>query len=218
VEKATRERLTGAVILAAVVAIAVPELLSGPGEKAVANDESASAEAGPPLATYDLDIHPSAAPASAARQQAQPPGASAALAQALPPPVIESEKAAPSPSPAAAERGPPATREPAAAQSTGAKPIANQPIPKPPAATRAAATEPAGKWWVQLGSFSSEQNAQRLARELRARGFAIEVSAVSSGGQPLHRVRAGPVNDRDAAATLKTRLGSSGKDAKLVGP
>jgi cell division septation protein DedD len=71
---------------------------------------------------------------------------------------------------------------------------------------------------VQLGSFSSEQNAQRLARDLRARGFDIEVARVKAGGADMHRVRAGPVEDRAAAAELKNRIGASARDAKLVGP
>jgi cell division septation protein DedD len=71
---------------------------------------------------------------------------------------------------------------------------------------------------VQLGSFSSEQNAQRLARDLRSRGFAIEVSRVRSGGNDLHRVRAGPENSRAAAEALKARLGPAARDSKLVAP
>jgi cell division septation protein DedD len=71
---------------------------------------------------------------------------------------------------------------------------------------------------VQLGSFSSAENAQRLARELRARGFPIEVAPVKVRGKDLLGVRAGPVNDRAAAIALKERIGPGARDALLVGP
>lgn len=71
---------------------------------------------------------------------------------------------------------------------------------------------------MQLGSFSSADNAQRLARELRAKGFTIEVSAVKSGGKELHRVRAGPEADRNAATGLRTRLAAAGQQGTLVAP
>jgi DedD protein len=192
VEKATRERLTGATIFVALAAIAVPELLSRPGEQAIVREQAAAAEAGPPLATYELEINPSAVPAAAREQRPVSPAPSAAVAQAAPSPVEESGRSADPPPPVAAAPAP-------------AAPVASSPAQ-------------AGDWWVQLGSFASEENAQRLARELRGRGFSIEVAKVKAGGRDLHRVRAGPVDGREAATALKTRLGSSAKDARLVAP
>ncbi len=78
---------------------------------------------------------------------------------------------------------------------------------------------PSGKWWVQIGSFASRDNAQQLAQKLRAAGFTIDVSQMRSNGKELYRVRAGPVADKPAAAALQARLESAGqKKSSLVAP
>jgi len=244
VEGASKERLTGAVILVAALAIAVPELLSGPGENAGAKaGAGAVADAGPPLATYELAINPGANSGTARQQELAASAAreqSEAIAQAVPPPVTEPVRTvAPEPVPAA-QPAPPAAQQPAsptaerqslpaAAPATVAPPAsqanrqaapaaAAKPATPAPSPATAAPAKPAGKWWVQLGSFSSADNAQRLARELRAKGFSIEVSAVKSAGRELHRVRAGPEADRNAATGLRTRLAAAGQQGTLVAP
>lgn len=204
-EKTTRERLTGAVIFVALVAIVAPEMFSGRDDDAVVKEQAAPAEAGPPLTTYELPINPSAAP-PAPRQTTPPAPASETIAQATPPPA-----AADRPPEGTTTRTPAPAPAPAPTQSTPAQAS----TPAPAASTTPPAT---GSWWVQLGSFSSEQNAQKLARDLRARGFSIEVARVKAGGADMHRVRAGPVKDRAAAADLKNRIGASARDARLVGP
>lgn len=79
---------------------------------------------------------------------------------------------------------------------------------------------PAGKeqWWTQLGSFSSRDNAERLARELRGKGYSIDVARIKVGGKDLHRVRAGPVASREAAVALQSRLAAAGHKSSLVAP
>lgn len=208
-EKTTRERLTGAVIFVALVAIVAPEMFSGRDDDAVVNGQSAApAEAGPPLTTYELPINPSTAP-PAPREIPPPAPVPESIAQAMPGPAPADVKPpATTPAPAPARTPAPA---PAPTQSTPAQAS----TPAPAASTAPSAT---GSWWVQLGSFSSEQNAQKLARDLRARGFSIEVARVKAGGADMHRVRAGPVKDRAAAADLKNRIGASARDARLVGP
>jgi DedD protein len=228
VEGASKERITGAVILVAALAIAVPELLSGPDQRAQ-DDAPAVVDGAPPLTTYDLAIDPSARP-GAARQQELASAARAqseAIAEAVPPPVTApAAVTAPEPDPVATTPSPsaPAAQPPAAAQAAAPavadarKPTvrASEKATAPPAP--AAAPAATGKWWVQLGSFSSADNAQRLARDLRGKGFVIDVSVVKSGGRQLHRVRAGPEKDRDTAVALRTRLASAGQQGTLVAP
>jgi DedD protein len=221
VEKPTKERLTGAVIFFAVLAVAVPELLSGPGEGIARQDGQAVAEAGPPLTTYDLAIDPAAA-REVARQQALGADSAArseAIAQAVPPPVtVQVQELPPAPSssttvgPAAMPEAASVTAEPRAAEEgpSRASEVAERPA--------TASTGAAGRWWVQLGSFSSESNAQRLARDLRAAGFVIDVSKVTAGGRDLHRVRAGPASDRVTATALRDRLVAAGQQGTLVPP
>jgi DedD protein len=209
VESPAKERLTGALILVAALVIIVPELLSGPRPRVGGSaDAEAPADAGPPLRTYTLELGSANAarsgdqstlvpqtpvPATVASQPA--PQAAAPLAlRPLPQPVVP----------------PMATRPPPIIAAKPPSVIATRP---PPPAVAAA-----GGWWVQLGSFSSRENAGRLAQKLRAAGFAMEVSPVRSGGKELYRVRAGPVATREAATSLQARLGTSGHKATLVAP
>lgn len=69
---------------------------------------------------------------------------------------------------------------------------------------------------MQLASLASADGAQRLATELRAKGYTIDVTRVRSGGRELHRVRAGPVKDREAALALKARLAAAGQKETMV--
>ena len=55
------------------------------------------------------------------------------------------------------------------------------------------------RWAVQLGSFASRENADKLAHQLKAQGFAVYVSSSGSGASSRYRVRVGPVADRGAA-------------------
>lgn len=68
---------------------------------------------------------------------------------------------------------------------------------------------------VQLGSFASRANAERLAQQLRARGFQAAVSQGSSGRR-LFRVRAGPAPSRAAAAQLAGKLRAAGHAGAIV--
>ncbi|HTQ35755.1 MAG TPA: SPOR domain-containing protein [Steroidobacteraceae bacterium] len=215
-EASTRERLTGALLLVVAVVIVAPEVLSGHHPAAQGTPLAQNPEDGAPLQTYDvqLDAARTVRPASA-----EAPEAAAQLA-AVPPPVT---RAAPPPVPAEPQAGAapqPAVAVAAPAQST---PPATKAAASPPASssTTPAAPPPvaAGRWWVQLGTFASRDNAQHLAQKLRAAGFAIEVSQVRVKGKELSRVRAGPVADRVAAGSLQDRLGQAGqKNSSLVPP
>ena len=68
---------------------------------------------------------------------------------------------------------------------------------------------------VQLGSFARRENAERLAQQLRARGFQAAVSQGSSGRR-LFRVRAGPAPSRAAAAQLAAKLRAAGHAGAIV--
>jgi cell division protein FtsN len=68
---------------------------------------------------------------------------------------------------------------------------------------------------VQLGSFASRSNADRLARQVHAQGFPVSVSQGSSGRR-LYRVRVGPAKDRAAASQLATQLRASGHSGSIV--
>jgi DedD protein len=69
---------------------------------------------------------------------------------------------------------------------------------------------------VQLGSFSNKQNAERLAADLRASGYAAFLSQLNDGDSPLHRVRVGPQKDRENAESVATKLASEGHKGQVV--
>ena len=73
-----------------------------------------------------------------------------------------------------------------------------------------------GMWAVQLGSFSNQQNAERLAADLRKQGYSAFLSKLETGSGLLHRVRIGPQKDRAAAESVATRLGQSGHVGQVV--
>ena len=69
---------------------------------------------------------------------------------------------------------------------------------------------------VQIGVFASRDNADRLAQELKGKGFRISVAEVGAKGRKLFRVRAGPVSDRGAASDLAARLRAAGASGSVV--
>jgi DedD protein len=87
------------------------------------------------------------------------------------------------------------------------------------AASTAGNSEPGpGAWGVQLGVFASRENAERLALEVRVKGFKVSVSPVSSGSRKLYRVRVGPAPDRSGAQELQGRLKAAGRPGGTIVP
>jgi DedD protein len=209
VETHVKERLTGALILVALLVILVPEILPGPvAERAATDPKPAAAADGPPLRTYSMELgagNRSGQPDQSALAP-QAPAASAAPSQADEPPRDTDRVPEP------ADRGKPdgAGRETPQAVASAAH------VETPPQRTEM--PTPAAGWWVQLGSFSQPANAQRLVQTLTKAGFAAQVSPIRSRGQDLYRVRAGPVPDRAAAEGLRTRLADAGHKGTLVAP
>ena len=190
-----KERLTGAILLVLLIVLLVPEFLKGPirsaPRAAVATAEDA------PLRSYTINLaddahaHGGAAPATSGPQPPAP------LSPANPEPQQEA---------------PPAASSPPAPSAKPATPAA----PAQPAATGASAETESG-WTVQLGSFASRPNAERLARQVKGQGFPVSVSQYP-GGRHLYRVRVGPVADHAAAGQLQERLHAAGHSGAIVAP
>ncbi|HMA10345.1 MAG TPA: SPOR domain-containing protein [Steroidobacteraceae bacterium] len=191
-----KERLTGALIVVAVLVIVVPEMLSGPGKPPAAGN--GGGDAGPPVRTYSLELGTSAA-ARTQDQSALTPQSAEPAVQPLqtPPPAAPVQAGTPAAQPPQAESAPPAADV------------------KPAPASAATAKK---QWWTQLGSFSARNNAERLARELRDKGYSIDIARIKVGNRDLYRVRAGPVASREAAVALQSRLAAAGHKSSLVPP
>jgi len=220
-----KERLTGAIILVALIVLLVPELLTGPiRTKSAAGASHPGTLAGhpeTPLRSYTLTLTaPPAREASglpvgqAPAQPAQSPAAAApeAPADSLP-------ESTPTP------QGPQPAEAAATAQSLPSTPAASPPgegtgpgLQAGKSAAHSSVREAAssGGWVVQLGSFASHANANRLARSLSRKGFRMSVSPARGGSRTLWRVRAGPAHDRAGAMRLAARLRGLGHRGELL--
>lgn len=281
-EPRTRERLTGAAILVALIVLLVPELLSGPRR---ARPQTVGPVDEPPIRSYTLtlgdtqpggaaehgegtsaSVSPVPGAALAPRSAGQSSGASApARAGSLPSSAasvpagagspVSSAASAPggagspvsnaapshdrtelsrssaSPSRERVELAPSSAKPPrsgAAVSSTGGAARAQErthasPHREAPREHRVADHPPeparsARGWAVQVGSFTSREHAERLARELKLKGYAVLVSESAERGRKWYRVRVGPERDRSAAAAIAARLRSSGEKGAIVQP
>jgi DedD protein len=62
-------------------------------------------------------------------------------------------------------------------------------------------------WVVQVGSFSSAENAGKLVEKLRAAGFQTQdPEQIEIRGKVLYRVRVGPVLEKDRAAAMLPKV------------
>jgi DedD protein len=193
-----KERLTGAMILVALIVLLVPELLTGPVRSAPQTAATGSSAGDAPLRSYTInladDTH-AQTPGPVTQEAAQPAPAPSTPAPAAVPPA-----AALNPKPAPDAIPPPPADAPTPRASTPAPTPMARPISPPPSA---------GGWVVQLGSFASEANADRLAQQVRAQGFPVQVSQ-SSSGRHLYRVRVGPVREHGQAQQLAQKLSAQG--------
>jgi len=68
-------------------------------------------------------------------------------------------------------------------------------------------SDPLVRWVVQLGSFSSTGNADKLVERVRAEGFSAYKETISSSGSSIYRVRVGPFLERDEAIRVDGLIG-----------
>jgi cell division septation protein DedD len=202
VERHVKERLVGASILLVLVVLLVPEFLSGP--KSAPPPPPATLPA--PVHTVTVDLND---PSRATLQE--PASDASAVSTPAPTPLATSTPAdatasAPAPPPTPIETAP---NTPIEGQTPGRSVVAG-------AATRHAPAK--GAWSVQLGSFASKANAEKLVQVLDNKGYSAAVSAIGAGAAARYRVRIGQLADRPAADRLIGRLKSQGHVATLVPP
>lgn len=93
----------------------------------------------------------------------------------------------------------------------------NPRLPAVPASLASAPAVGAGNgFYVQVGAFSTPENAERRRGDIRSYGNS-EVSQASAGGRDVYRVRLGPYTTTEAAGIVADRLKRSGYgDARVV--
>jgi DedD protein len=208
-----KQRLTGAIILVALFVLLVPELLTGPKS---ANRPATPEEEG--LRRYTIDLSAPTGNAPAAQPDvALPPvaGNPSNTERAVP-----GEPAVPAPATPEDPATPDVATAPATAAPATAAPPAAAPVPAPPAPrpapTRQEAPPAKGSFVVQLGSFGSRDNAERLVRDMTAKGFATFIAPITTNGRELYRVRVGPTRDRASAEALASQLKRVGQSGSIV--
>lgn len=192
-DRALKERIIGAIVLVLFVVIVVPVFLDGPG-----NDGQIVSE------------------------QVPLPGQAGEESRTI---VLERDRTEPVPTATGNQNSPAADvprqveqQPPTPTAKTAAPPPASAPKAAPAAVPQASppTTSATGMWAVQLGSFSSQENADKLAAELRKQGFAAFLSDLSTDSGELHRVRIGPQKDRESAEAMAERLNKAGHKGQVV--
>jgi DedD protein len=222
-DRRVKERLVGASILVVLIVLIVPELLSGPAP--VPATSRLQAIAPEPVRSVTMDLRTSKAQATApatapvsdsvaasAAGAASPAAGSAAPSQAAS--GAESNTGGSTNSGTAARPSP----EPAAAPAAAPAVLEKAPTHPTSVAVPRAAASGGHSWAVQLGSFVSRENADKLARQLKSQGFAVYVSPSGSGASLRYRVRVGPMADRGAATQTVAKLKAAGQVGSLVPP
>ena len=230
-ERHVKERLVGAAVLMAAAIILIPEMLSGPDRATRAPAQRPSREGS--LKTYTIDLQQSREGATTVQRVEE---------RAPPPEQIASEVApAPQESPPTAQANPERVRAVEAGVQEEAAPAATAPQSaasarervdetptsnarvgssnddaSPRTAAQPSASSTSGRWAVQLGSFSKQATADRLAGELRANGHRAFVMPVRAGGNSLYRVRVGPMQDRASAEAALRALQGKAPGAAVV--
>lgn len=120
-------------------------------------------------------------------------------------PVIEAESAEPAAPVQAAEQAPAATVVQKDTDDASEPPAAK--MLSPPLFSGSALIK---AWVVQIGSFSSRENAIELRNKLRKQGFAAFVESFDANGAAAHRVRIGPEathsRSKKTLAALKQKM------------
>ena len=206
-----KQRLTGAVILVALVVLLVPSLLTGPSDSPAPGQDAQNE--GMRQYTIDMNEQDRRAQPNGVTAEPEPAAASKSAPPAL---AVPGEAAAPAPQVADAPVNPRSANAPVQAAP------APEPAPvSPPAAAPRTASPPAtpnqrGNFVVQLGTFANRENADKLVRDMTAKGFAAFVVPTTSSRGELYRVRVGPTRDRAAAEALAAQLKRLGQSGSIV--
>ena len=200
-DRALRERIIGAVVLVVFAILVVPIFLNGPSERGEMITESVTLPG-----QNKQEMKQQTIVLERDRTEPVPSTAtSAAVVQNTARPMQQSVVQV-------------AAEKPAAKEETNTSPLpaqtAKASVPEPPQAK--SATSSTGMWAVQLGSFSNQQNAERLAADLRNQGYAAFLSQLQTDSGSLHRVRIGPQKNRESAEDVAKQLRTGGHKGQVV--
>ena len=147
-------------------------------------------------------------PSRPAPASAVPNGSPAPVTGTSPAPVVTPPPVA-TPSPPAV---PKSSRDAAAILSGEGTPA---PAPRASAPRAPAGADPF-VYFVQVGAYSSQDDAEQQRAKLALQGFGAKLSEREQGGRTIHRVRLGPFDSQAEAVAQQERLKAGGVDAALV--
>lgn len=195
-DRAILERMLGAVVLLVLLVVVAPSLLDGSDNDSVQLELSELASPNETrIETIVLDVAPGSESAIDHQRSRATPG-TIAVAVLKPEPVV-----APTPKP---------TAKP--------KPVPTRPVAKPVVAKPVAPLPQtaAGDFIVQLGVFSSWDNASKFSSRIKAKGFSVKQMQVSAASGALSRVYVGPRETRAAAEKLVGVMANSGYEGIVI--
>ena len=200
-----KQRLTGAIVLVALAVIFVPIILEGPDDEWTPRSHSIPAQ---PQMDYRASMGLELPEPETAVQE---PSAGA-ITEALSLPENESPPS--KPPPVETKPAPVAKAEPVVVTPKPVKKAAPAPAPKPKPAKKADAAIKG--WFVQVGSFGQEINANGLRSRLQSSGYDTRLQKIAIGKGSAYRVLVGPATSRAAAEKLATKLKSGQQLAGMV--
>ena len=188
-DTAVKERLIGAAVLVVIVVLVVPALLSGPRPPAGPLEPATEDRR-----VVEIDL-------TGKDGEREDPG--------LPAGPEASEADLDEPPPVQAPAAGPGTAAPAVV-SDAAGPTEPPPAPRPPPAAAAAG------WAVQIAALSKQEAAEKMAADLRKKGYPAFVAERRADVKVLYGVRVGPEADRSAAEAVALRLRQEGFKPAVV--
>lgn len=72
-----------------------------------------------------------------------------------------------------------------------------------PASTTTAAK---GSYWVQVGSYATTDAAEKIKKDLSAKGYTSSIQSITANGKTYHRVKIGPYTSRADVDTLLPKI------------
>jgi len=225
-DKALKQRLVGASVLIILAVIILPMLLSGRSETLKQESRQIELPARPEELSFETRRFPVGVPAKPVTSVEQEPAEgdagneagpmqsaaveSVTVSNEIPESDMEAGEAGsqqdldtPKELPANVDAAPPPvtkiTLSSGRDEDVSVSKIANDSIDTP-------------RYLVQVGSFSSEKNANALASRLRADDLPVLLDVVERTAGRLHRVRVGPYDERAEADAVVTSLRSEIKD------
>lgn len=199
-----KERLVGAAVLVVLAVIFIPMILTGPVDTGAIEETNIPAKPDEKFKPTLVPISGSISPVDPVTREESTTDTDTTIIE------TEDNVAAPVAESSAAESGT-ETREQEPAEAEA------QPAASPrPQAEKPKSDKPVGlsAWVVQLGSFSSKVNADKLNLSLRKEGFPAFVEPIQQDKKTIYRVRVGPELLRSDAEKL---LKSINEKMKLKG-